>query len=96
MPNGTSSNPMQTIYRALVIILLSIASFIAAQIYGKVDSFPKEYTPLTRFEATQNKIEELPTKYVTLERYKCDVEKIDKGIEALNKKFDRYISKHEE
>ena len=98
MANGTgsTSNSLQNLYRAAVLILFTIACFLGSQIYLKVDAFPKEYTPLSRYEATQKKVEEFPSNYVSLERYKCDVEKIEKGIDGLHKKFDRYISKHEE
>lgn len=76
MPNGTTSSQatMQILYRAAVLLLLGIAGFIGANIYGKVDQFPIQY--------------------VTLERYKCDLDKIEKGLDSIDRKLDRFINKH--
>lgn len=76
MANGTSQSTMQVIYRAAVLVLLGIAGFIGANIYGKVDQFPIQY--------------------VTLERYKCDLDKIEKGLDNINHKLDRFINKKAE
>jgi hypothetical protein len=76
MTNGNAQNTttMAVLYKAAVLVLLAIAGFIGANIYGKVDQFPIQY--------------------VTLERYKCDLDKIEKGLDGINHKLDRFISKN--
>ena len=78
MANGVSSSQstMQVLYKAAVLVLLAIAGFIGANIYGKVDQFPIQY--------------------VTLERYKCDLDKIEKGLDNISHKLDRFITKKAE
>ena len=51
MGNGNDKkDPLQTMYRAAVIILLAIAGFISANIYNQVSQFPKDYVSLERYK----------------------------------------------
>lgn len=39
------------------------------------------------------KIDRIPAEYVTLERYRCDLDKIERGLDLINRKLDHFIAK---
>lgn len=50
MANGENKITVQRVLSASIVLLLLITSFIAASIYNKVDSLPREYVSTSRYD----------------------------------------------
>jgi len=88
MANG-NGNTLNYIYKAGMAILFVIMCFLANRVYTEVSSFPTTFVPNARFEAIENKVHEMPTNYVSLERYKCDIERVERTLNRIDRKMDR-------
>jgi tetrahydromethanopterin S-methyltransferase subunit G len=91
MANGNGNATLNYIYKGGMAILFVILCFLASKIYSEVNAFPTAFVPLARYEAIEKKVNEIPITYPTLERYKCDIEKIERSLNRIDRKLDRAL-----